>query len=107
VVFSRVRARRIWFGWIDAEGGTKRNRRSLGTPGQGSPLRYALSKNISTKGPLDCRSLGFPDFLSRVAASVSCVWFSLERTTSVVAGESSEAGNLGTLGMTKERATVA
>jgi hypothetical protein len=31
------------------------------------------------------------------------VWFSLERTTSVVAGESSEAGNPGTLGMTKER----
>ena len=24
-----------------------------------SPLRYALSKNISTKGPLNCRSLGF------------------------------------------------
>ena len=23
-----------------------------------------------------------PDFLSRVAASVSCVWFSLKRTTS-------------------------
>jgi hypothetical protein len=31
------------------------------------------------------------------------VWFSLERTTSVVAGESSEAGNPGTLGMTKRR----
>jgi hypothetical protein len=24
-----------------------------------SPLRYALSKNISTRGPLNCRSLGF------------------------------------------------
>jgi hypothetical protein len=24
-----------------------------------SPLRYALSKNISTKGPQNCRSLGF------------------------------------------------
>jgi hypothetical protein len=23
------------------------------------PLRYALSKNIPTKGPLNCRSLGF------------------------------------------------
>ena len=47
-----------------------------------------------------------PDFLSRVAASVSCVWFSLERTTSVVAGESSEAGNPGTLGMTKRRGSL-
>jgi hypothetical protein len=26
---------------------------------QVSPLRYALSKNISTKGPRNCRSLGF------------------------------------------------
>jgi hypothetical protein len=42
-----------------------------------------------------------PDFLSRVAASVGCVWFSLKRTTSGVAGESSAAGNPGTLGMTK------
>jgi hypothetical protein len=47
-----------------------------------------------------------PDFLSRVAASVSCVWFSLERTTSVVAGESSEAGNPSTLGMTKRRGSL-
>jgi hypothetical protein len=31
-----------------------------------------------------------PDFLSRVVTSISCVWFSLERTTSMVAGESSE-----------------
>jgi hypothetical protein len=52
---------------------------------------------------VNCRSLAFPDFLSRVAASVSFVWFSLERTTSVVAGESREAGNPGTLGMTKRR----
>jgi fumarate reductase subunit C len=49
------------------------------------------------------RSLAFPDFLSRVAASVRCVWFSLERTTSVVAGKRSEAGNQGALGMTKRR----
>src|ERR1700730_8580421 len=47
-----------------------------------------------------------PYFLSRVAASVSCVWFSLERTTSVVAGESSEAGNPGTLRITKRRVGV-
>jgi hypothetical protein len=46
------------------------------------------------------------DFLSRVAASVSCVWFSLERTTPVAAGESSEAGNQGTLGMTKKERVV-
>jgi hypothetical protein len=44
-----------------------------------------------------------PDFLSTVAASVGFVWFSLERTTSVVVAESSEVGNPGTLGMTKRR----
>ena len=42
-----------------------------------------------------------PDFLSRVAASVGCVWFSLKRTTSGVADESSAAGNPCTLGMTR------
>jgi hypothetical protein len=47
-----------------------------------------------------------PDFPSRVAASVNCMWFSLGRTTSVVAVESGEVGNPGTLGMTKERATA-
>jgi hypothetical protein len=54
--------------------------------------------------------VGFPGFPVEVAASVSFVWFSLERTTSVVAGESREAGNPGTLprqagagGMTKRR----
>jgi hypothetical protein len=31
------------------------------------------------------------------------MWFSLRRTTYVVAGESSEVGNPGTLGMTKRR----
>src|SRR5271156_6984074 len=44
-----------------------------------------------------------PDFLSRVAASVNCMWFSLKRTTYVVAGNSGEVGNPGTLGMTKRR----
>ena len=42
-----------------------------------------------------------PDFLSEVAASVNSVWFSLKRTTYVVAGESGEVGNPGTLGMTR------
>ena len=42
-----------------------------------------------------------PDFLSRVAASVNYMWFSLRRTTYVVAGESGEVGNPGRLGMTK------
>jgi hypothetical protein len=53
------------------------------------------SKNISRKGPRNCRCLyatlgqvGFPDFLSRVAASIDCMWFSLRRTTYVVAVES-------------------
>jgi hypothetical protein len=44
-----------------------------------------------------------PDFLSRVAASVNCMWFSLGRTTYVVAGESGEVGNPGTLLMTTAR----
>jgi hypothetical protein len=44
-----------------------------------------------------------PDFLSRVAASVNCMWFSLRRTTYVVAGESGEVGNPGTLGMTNRK----
>jgi hypothetical protein len=34
------------------------------------------------------------------------MWFSLRRTTKVGAGESGEAGNPGTLGMTKERAAL-
>jgi hypothetical protein len=44
-----------------------------------------------------------PDFLSRVAASVNCVWLSLRRTTYTVAGESGEVGHPGTLGMAKGR----
>jgi hypothetical protein len=45
--------------------------------------------------------LASPDFLSRVAASVNRMWFSLRRTTYVVAGESGEVGNPAALGMTK------
>src|SRR3984885_656806 len=51
-------------------------------------------------------SRAYPDFLSRVAASVGCVWFSLKRTTSGVAHDSSAAGNPGTLLMTKGRVGV-
>ena len=47
-----------------------------------------------------------PDFLSRVAASINCMWFSLGRTTYVVAGEIGEAGNPGTLGMTERRGSL-
>jgi hypothetical protein len=47
-----------------------------------------------------------PDFLSRVAASIGCVWFSLKRTTPGVADESSAAGNPGTLGMTTKRESL-
>jgi hypothetical protein len=36
-----------------------------------------------------------PDFLSEVAAPVNSMWFSLRRTTCVVAGESGEVGNPG------------
>jgi hypothetical protein len=38
---------------------------------------------ISRRGSRNCRSVGFPDFLSRVVASVNCMWFSLGRTTKV------------------------
>jgi hypothetical protein len=41
---------------------------------------------------------GTPDFLSRVAASINRVSFSLRRTTCVVAGVSGEVGNPGTFG---------
>jgi hypothetical protein len=41
---------------------------------------------------------GTPDFLSRVAASINRVSFSLRRTTCVVAGVSGEVGNPGTPG---------
>jgi hypothetical protein len=44
-----------------------------------------------------------PDFLSRVAASVKGMWFSLRRTTYVVADESGEVGNPGSLGMTNRK----
>jgi hypothetical protein len=44
-----------------------------------------------------------PDFLLRIAASVNNMWFSLGRTTSVVACEIGEVGNPGTLGMTNRR----
>ncbi len=42
-----------------------------------------------------------PDFLSKVAASVGCMWFSLRRTTYVVAGKGRDGGNPGTLLMNK------
>jgi hypothetical protein len=41
----------------------------------------SLVFRVSKRCPRNCRSLGFPDFLSRVAASVNCMWFSLGRTT--------------------------
>jgi hypothetical protein len=47
-----------------------------------------------------------PDFLSRVAASISCMWFSLGRTIQVVAGESCDVGNPGMVLMTKRRVGV-
>jgi hypothetical protein len=60
----------------------------------------ALSKNISTKGPLNCRSLGSPDFLSSLVASVNLVRLSLEKAAYVVVDESSVVGNP-EFGMTK------
>ena len=64
--------------------------------------RYKIG--VSRNGPLKPQIPRLPpDFLSRVAASVNFIWFSLRRTTNVVAGESGEVGNPGSLGMTKER----
>jgi hypothetical protein len=44
-----------------------------------------------------------PDFLSKVVASVNCIWFLFEENHKSGAGESCEAGGRGTLLMTKER----
>jgi hypothetical protein len=59
----------------------------------------SLSKNIPTRGPLNCRSLHCapPDFLSRLVALANFMRLSLRRAAYVVAGESRGAGNPGTL----------
>ena len=74
--------------------------------GTADPLRYAPSKNISMKGPQNCRSLGCPGFpvesdgFRKAHAAFldesrkrGHLWFRV-------------AGNPGTLGMTKGRATL-
>jgi hypothetical protein len=74
--------------------------------GAGSPPHCALSKNISTRGPRNCRSLGFPGFPVESCGfgQLHVVLFRENHISG--AAESSEVGNPGTLGMTKERATV-
>jgi hypothetical protein len=52
------------------------------------------------------RSLAFPGFPVESCDFSQLRVVLLERTTSVVAGESSEAGNPGTLGMTKRRGSL-
>jgi hypothetical protein len=76
---------------------------SCGVPLEGRGETGGLEKHFQERSAEPQIPRLPPDFLSRVAASVSCVWFSFERTTSGVACESSEAGNPGTLGMTKRR----
>jgi hypothetical protein len=76
------------------------------TKRKSSPLRYALSKNISTKGPQNCRSLGFPGFPVESCGfgQLHVVLFRENHISGP--GESCEVGTPGTLGMTKERAMV-
>jgi hypothetical protein len=73
----------------------------------------ALSKNISRKGPRNCRSLhGTPGQVGSPGFPVESCGFGqlhvvLFRENHISGtGECCEAGNPGTLGMTKERATV-
>jgi hypothetical protein len=65
------------------------------------PVRYALSKNISRKGPRNCRSLGSPGFPveSWGFGQLHVVLFKENHISGT--GESCEVGNPGTLGMTK------
>ena len=77
----------------------------LGIPGLIEKLRNRKSLRLSKTFPGKVRRTAdpsaAPDFLSRVAASVNYMWFSLGRTTYVVAGESGEAGNPSTLIMNR------
>jgi hypothetical protein len=59
--------------------------------------RFALSKNISTRRPLNRRSLGFapPDFQLRMVALINCVRLSLRRVAYVVVSSSCDVGNPG------------
>jgi hypothetical protein len=61
---------------------------------------------VSTKGPRNCRSLGFPRFPVESCGfgQLHVVLFKENHISGT--GESGEVGNPGTLGMTKERATV-
>jgi hypothetical protein len=90
--------------------GEKKKRRP-----QISPLRFAPVEmtilfeaefGVSTIGPRDCRSLGSPGFpIESWGFGQMCAVLFKENHISG-AGESCEVGNPGTLGMTKERATV-
>jgi hypothetical protein len=62
------------------------NSNNQGRNPQISPLRFALSKNISRRGPLNSRSLHSapPDFLLSVVALMKRVRLSLRRAASVV-----------------------
>jgi hypothetical protein len=64
-------------------------------------MRATLLKNISRKGPWNCRSLGFPGFPVESCgfAQLHVVLFRENHTCG--RGESGEVGNPGTLGMTK------
>jgi hypothetical protein len=61
---------------------------------------------VSTNGPLNCRSLGYPGFPVESCGfdRLHVVLFGENHISS--GGESGEVGNPGTLGMTKERAAV-
>src|SRR5665213_2699524 len=59
------------------------------------------SRNISTKGPRNCRSLGFPGFPVESCGFGQQPVVLLRENHISGAGESCEVGNPGTLGMTK------
>jgi hypothetical protein len=69
-------------------------------------ILLGIKVGVPRRGPRNCRSLGFPRFPVQSCdfGPLHVVLFKENHISG--AGESREVGNLGTLGMTKERATV-
>jgi hypothetical protein len=66
-------------------------------------ISVCMEKNISTKGPRNCRSLGSPGFPVESGGSGQLHVVLFRENHIGGAGESREVGNPGTLGMTEER----
>ena len=75
----------------------------LKSPPENRNSGYALSKNISRKGPRNCRSLGSPGFPVESCGfgQLHVVLFKENHISGAV--ESCDVGNPGSLGMTKRR----